>query len=57
MTNYEKIKNMSVEEMAEFLSTNDYLCQLCSEDEPCDRECHSHYMNYLESEVTNDNTR
>ena len=54
MTNYEKIKNMSVEKMAEFLSTNDYLCQLCSEDEPCDRECHSHYMNYLEREVTND---
>lgn len=55
MTNYERIKNMSVEEMEEFLfDMTD--CQTCRATLLCDDNgCKNAVKKYLESEVTNDN--
>lgn len=61
MTNYERIKNMSIEEMASDFA--DYFnCSLCSEgqrlmdnpllkDEKCDGNCALYCKEWLESEV------
>lgn len=61
MTNFEKIKAMSVEEMAEYMADM-FDCDLCSEDkrlgdclltktERCDEQCAKHCKEYLEREV------
>lgn len=61
MTNYEKIKNMSVEEMAERISnigdeTSGYFCDMC----PCRSivncawDCEKHLQEWLESEAKNE---
>ncbi len=56
MTNYEAIRNMSIEEMAEFLDNHVIRsCLHCSyrnEDGNCyDRNCKLGYKKWLESEV------
>ena len=54
MTNYDRIKAMSVEEMAEFLETVDDIdysitfCDLCHGQYDCTKDCKKHW---LESEV------
>lgn len=52
MTNYEMIKQLSVEEMAEFLRDNDY-CDVCIYDRtPCrERSCKDGIKKWLESEA------
>ena len=57
MTNYERIKNMSVEEMAKAINNETNTCKLCvrSECTFCINAEHScvHYIKqWLESEVT-----
>ena len=51
LTNFEKIKTMSVEEMAEFLDgCSD--CECCTlKDMACDIECHVNIREWLELEV------
>jgi len=51
MTNYDRIRNMSVEEMAEFLNDN-YKCEQCDyHHKCCNGECIDGIKQYLESEV------
>lgn len=61
MNNYERIKNMSVEEMAEMLSEI-WDCNECTEherlsdnpllkNENCDNKCFEHCKEWLESEA------
>lgn len=57
MTNYERIKNMTVEEMAEFINevTTAFNCEFCAycEDCPADDNCCARGMKeWLESEVS-----
>ena len=58
MTIYEKIKTLSVEEMAEFLTECCFGCNDCEEcqrlsdnpltkDERCDEKCYEHCLNWL----------
>ena len=58
MTNYEKIKQMSVQEMAAFLGLGDdcYVCVISDEIDETNRyddkyPCHKCAKNWLESEV------
>lgn len=54
MTNYERIKNMSIDEMAEFLADNDDNCCFCTrryEDVCLTPDCKYHIKQWLESEV------
>lgn len=48
MTNYEKIINMSIEEMVEFLTEER---QYCAESEFCVSDCETHAKLWLNSEV------
>lgn len=61
MNNYERIKEMSLEEMAIYFADN-FHCNLCSEykrltdnpllkDEKCDGKCDLYCKEWLESEV------
>ena len=53
MTNYEKIKNMSIEEMAEFLDEN-MVCEFCErkEENICTGwNCREYIIRGLESEA------
>ena len=61
MNNYERIKGMSLEEMAIYFA-DDFKCNLCSEgkrlaDNPlikydsCDNQCAKHCKEWLENEV------
>ena len=58
MTIYEKIKTLSVKEMAEFLTECCFGCDDCEEgqllsdnpltkDEHCDEKCYEHCLNWL----------
>lgn len=49
MTNYEKIKNMSIDEMAEYLSYR--MVFTCTASDEC-VECNQCFRKWLESEVT-----
>lgn len=54
-TNYERIKNMTVEEMAEFFSKFSIcdhcpVCPLCDEKMVTGDECHKMFEQWLESE-------
>lgn len=58
MTNFEKIKSMSIEEMADFIgffNTEEDICSLnndkMSADYCCCHNCRNCAMKYLESEV------
>ena len=56
MTNYERIRNMSLEEMADFLRKNHSACCYCAySDKRCiankDMLCKGGICEYLESEV------
>lgn len=54
MTNYERIKNMSVEEMVDFLESVDVCCDLCTRqyEEVClTPDCKYRIKQWLESEV------
>jgi len=52
LTNFEKIKGMSVEEMAEFLNENSGRCECCVyRDRSCIGECKMHIKEWLELEV------
>lgn len=61
MNNYERIKRMSLEEMAIYFA-DDFHCNLCSEykrltdnpltkDDNCDNQCAKHCKEWLENEV------
>ena len=57
MNNYERIKEMNLEEMAIYFA-DDFKCSLCSEykrlaDNPlsCDNQCAKHCKEWLENEV------
>lgn len=61
MTNYDRINQMSIEEMADFF-VNMFDCNLCSEherlsdnpllsNETCDNDCINHCKQWLEQEV------
>ncbi len=60
-TNFEKIKDMTVEEMAEFLDRvrYDYCTTCCNNLNNCMRNnaiepiCKNHFINWLESEIKN----
>ena len=57
-TNYERIKNMNVEELAEFL-TQCASCELCPISEICPedttyKECPTVFKQWLESEAENE---
>lgn len=58
MTNFEKIKAMSVEEMAEYLFRNVAECEMCPAmvgcKAPTDFACKGRLLEYLESEVEED---
>lgn len=58
MTNYEKIKAMSVEEMAEFINTDADDCINCPAfvfcDTVSDGSCHAIIEKWLESEAEED---
>lgn len=58
MTIYEKIKTLSIEEMAEFLTEYPFGCEECEEgqrlndnpltkNEPCDEKCYKHCLSWL----------
>lgn len=49
MTNFEYIKNMTVEEMAEALQDGIYECKICGNDD-CGPGCIIGIKNWLESE-------
>ena len=54
MNNFEKIKSMSVDEMAEFIKCGDcYYCpaRWCEDDELNDESCTKKLKQWLESEV------
>lgn len=52
MTNYEKIKAMSVEEMAEFIPDWSFkACKISHDYIECDNECEKCVKEWLESEV------
>lgn len=58
MTNYENIKNMSIEQMAKFIrEVASCDCACCPQElyEYCNNDCIGGAKEYLESEVTNDN--
>ena len=52
ITNYEKIKAMSIDEMAKIFAKNGY-CEFCKlkEAQTCDMPCEQGVRQYLESEV------
>ena len=50
MTNYEKIKAMSVDEMVDFINKTN-ACEKCAHNNCCDGECRSGIREWLESEV------
>jgi len=57
MTNFESIKNMSMEELAKFLCRGNYSCGRCvyeTDKEKCKAELDM-YKNWLESERKDDN--
>lgn len=56
MTNFEKIKNMSVEEMAEWLQNTLKECDVCiyGEHNTCPCTCIYGITEWLESEAEND---
>lgn len=55
ITNYEYIKNMSVEEMADFIHKMfGFSCDICKENDgctPCSYQCVTYCTRWLESEV------
>lgn len=53
MTNFEKIKQMSVEEFVSIFG-DEFICELCSKGAKyakCDAMCSEHFKEWLESEV------
>ena len=58
MTNYERIKDMTVEEMAEWLEKIPVGCDFCPAREFCDMNiyntCENIFKEWLESEVEED---
>ena len=57
MTNFEKIKNMTVEEMVEFIILKDdcECCKYADDDDACDEfECRDGIKAWLEQEAEND---
>lgn len=56
MTNYEKIRNMSIEEMAKFLynlTGGNERCQLCAFKTPdCGAYCGKGFLEYLRKETS-----
>lgn len=58
MTNYEMIKQLGIEETAEFLSDNgDCFCCVCySEPGPCSLFCKAGVKKWLESEAEDNGT-
>jgi len=56
MTNYEKIRNMSIEEMAKFLynlTGSNERCQLCAFKTPdCGAYCVKGFLEYLRQETS-----
>ena len=50
-TNYDRIRNMSVEKMARFLTHGGFDCSLCNVKKTCDQQCMKHCKEWLESEV------
>lgn len=53
MTNYKRIKQMSVEEMADFLNYTDccYMCVFCDQLCKVDEECREGISEWLKREV------
>lgn len=53
MTNYERIKHMSVDELADFLCDNEccYMCAFCDRLCKVDEECHEGISEWLKQEV------
>lgn len=53
MTNLEHIQSMGASEMAEFLTYGGFDCKNCMTNErcPCDQECYTHCLEWLEREV------
>ncbi|HBG2448591.1 TPA: hypothetical protein KPK61_003332 [Clostridioides difficile] len=54
MTNFEKIKNMSKKELAEFINKNDSPCTSCNYEQfgLCKGMCIEGHEKWLESEIT-----
>lgn len=52
-TNFDRIKSMSVEEMAEFIDKN-YKCRKCYYYGRCNGDCHGGIKKWLKSEVQED---
>lgn len=54
MTNYEKIKAMDIDELANFFQCDCYCCVCYSEPGPCSMPCKEGVKKWLESEVADD---
>lgn len=54
MTNYERIKQMSVDELADFLCYNEccYMCAFCDRLCKVDEECHEGISEWLKREAS-----
>lgn len=55
MTVYEQIKEMSIEEMAKFLTSFAFACENCSQNtkDVCDCRCTQHCAEWLQEEAKN----
>lgn len=54
MTNYDRIRNMSLEEIVEFINKN-YKCRKCAYyNKCCDSNCESGIKLWLETEVSDE---
>lgn len=57
-TNYDRIRNMSIEELARFMATqfaqDCYSCKFGCVDSPTDNHCVNGYYRWLNSEVSDD---
>lgn len=54
MTNFEKFKSITIDELASFLESTSECCDFCSYDRyVCIHDCEYGIKKYLESEVTN----
>lgn len=52
MNNYERIKNMNIDEVAELISTGNVCYQCAYEDENCtNKSCREGHKKWLQSEV------
>ena len=50
MTIYEKIKSMSIDEMAKFLSESLIACEICPNHNNCDCDCEGAVKDWLKAE-------